>query len=360
MKSKGKKRTVLILLILVFAFALMSVAEYLYIVNIKGEQTQKEQKLSVYEDLEEKNIIFADGVSTHGRLKLSGTTLVDEKGEEVQLRGMSSHGLLWYPEYTSYSSLLSTRAYGANSFRIAMYADDVSGGYVQQPDMSLKLMYGAIENALAADMYAIVDWHVLSEETPEKNTQAAIEFFETIASHYGNAPGLVYEICNEPNGDTTWEEIAAYAGQVIPVIRTYAPDALILVGTPDYSYSITKVIESPLPFENVMYSYHFYAGQYGDEYSDIIADCRRCGVAVFVSEWGINVEKGNESALKQGREFVSFLNKEKISWEAWALCNKEETFAALQPGCEKYADWTVEDFTQVGEIFFAALSGKIK
>lgn len=358
MKNSGKKRTILILLILVFLFVSISIIEYLLIANLKEKEVENAERIAVYEALEEENIIFADGVSTHGRINLVDTNLVDESGNIVQLRGMSSHGLLWYPEYTSYQSILSTREYGANSFRIAMYSDDVNGGYIQQPDISLKLMYAAIENVLAADMYAIVDWHVLKEETPAKNTDEAIAFFEKIASHYGNEPGIIYEICNEPNGDTTWNDIVAYANQVIPVIRTYAPDAIILVGTPNYSYSITDVIANPLPYDNIMYSYHFYGGQYGNEYTNMIEDCRRNNIAIFVSEWGINQEQGSEAAIQQGEEFVSYLNEEKISWIAWALCNKDETFAAIKPDCTKYSHWTKEDFSTVGQVFFNSLSGQ--
>lgn len=352
------KRIVLILLILVLGLVMISLVEYLLIVNIRKTQNERDEQLAIYKELESDNLIFTNGVRTHGQLRTEGAKLVDENGMPFQLRGMSSHGLLWYPEYTNYQSVLSTRAYGANSFRIAMYANEVNGGYVQQPDLSLKLMYAAIENVLAADMYAIVDWHVLSEKNPLQNTQEAIQFFEKVASHYGNEPGIIYEICNEPNGDTTWTDIVAYANQVIPVIRTYAPDAIILVGTPKYSYNIVEVIGNTLPYQNILYSYHFYAGQFGNEYENMIADCHRNNVPIFVSEWGINEEQGGEASIQQGKEFVTYLNENAISWNAWALCNKDETFAAIRPECSKYSNWTEEDLTKVGQIFCDGLAGQ--
>ena len=81
-------------------------------------------------------------------------------------------------------------------------------------------------------------------------------------------------------------------------------------------------------------------------------------IAIFVSEWGINQEQGSEAAIQQGEEFVSYLNEEKISWIAWALCNKDETFAAIKPDCTKYSHWTKEDFSTVGQVFFNSLSGQ--
>lgn len=306
----------------------------------------------------EKDTNTGDGIKAHGKLAVKGTNLVDKSGDKVQLRGMSSHGLLWYPEYTNYASICETKKQGANMFRIAMYSDDTSGGYVQQPDLSWKLMQSAIENTLAADMYAIVDWHVLNDQNPLGNVAQAKQFFAAVSALYGKEEGLIYEICNEPNGGTTWEEIAEYANQVIPVIRANAPDAVILVGTPDYSYSITAVNKDALSYENLMYSYHFYAGQYDSAYKNMITDCRKSGIPIFVSEWGINTEQDKEGALEQGRQFAEYLNEEGLSFAVWSLCNKEEAFSVLKPECKKYTGWKESDLTDVGKIAFSALKGK--
>ena len=37
--------------------------------------------------------------SVNGQLSVAGTALVDESGNPVQLRGLSSHGLPWYPDF---------------------------------------------------------------------------------------------------------------------------------------------------------------------------------------------------------------------------------------------------------------------
>ena len=305
-----------------------------------------------------KQELAGDGVKAHGKLSVKGIDLTDKNGDKVQLRGMSSHGLLWYPEYTNYASIYETKKHGANMFRIAMYSDDGNGGYIQNPELSWKLMQAAIENTLAADMYAVVDWHVLREQNPLHNVDKAKEFFSKVSALYGDEAGVIYEICNEPNGDTTWEDIVEYASQVIPVIRENASDAVILVGTPDYSYSITKVKKDALPYSNLMYSYHFYAGQYDSAYKNMIEDCQKDGIPIFVSEWGINTEQGGQDALKQGTEFADYLNQNGISFAAWSLCNKDEVFSSLKPECNKYASWKEEDFTEVGKILFSALKGR--
>ena len=138
-------------------------------------------------------------------------------------------------------------------------------------------------------MYVIVDWHVLRDENPLVHKQNAIEFFEEISAHYGNHPGILYEICNEPNGDTTWEDIVTYAQEVIPLIRENAPDSVIIVGTPKYSSNLSEAEEQPLSFANVMYAFHAYIDvTYEDEDGlDWMEEKLDVEIPVFVSEWGI-------------------------------------------------------------------------
>ena len=40
-----------------------------------------------------------NGVKSHGALRVEGASLCDENGNPVVLRGMSSHGISWYPRY---------------------------------------------------------------------------------------------------------------------------------------------------------------------------------------------------------------------------------------------------------------------
>lgn len=341
------KKIIAILLIITGIFCGISLLEYAVIRYQAGQITDIENK--------EENGTLKGGVEEHGALSVDGVNLVDQYGEKIQLKGISSHGILWYPDFSNYLSIAETKKYGSNVFRIAAYSDDENGGYLQRPEETLRYVRSALESVLANDMYAIVDWHVLRDENPLKNLEQAKEFFSEIAKQYQNEPGILYEICNEPNGTTTWDDIAAYANEIIPVIRQYAPNAVILVGTPDYSYSITKVQMSKLPYENLMYSFHFYAGQYGNEYVNMIEDCHNAGVPLFVTEWGINISGEKEQALKQGQEFVDYLNEKGISWAAWSLSNKAEEFSLLTPQCESYHDWKKSDFTDVGRIVFEAL-----
>lgn len=286
------------------------------------------------------------------RLYIKGGKITGEDGKTVQLTGMSSHGLLWYPQYANAGAMQTLKEYGANTFRIAAYSDDEGGGYVQRKEETMKFVYMAIENAISEDLYAIVDWHVLNDGNPLTNMDKAKEFFDEISGHYGDIPNLLYEICNEPNSGAGWDDIYNYANQVIPVIRNHAPGAIIIVGTPDYSSSVERVFDHPLEFDNVMYSFHFYAGQHDEYYNDLFNKCEKENLPLFVSEWGINYAVNGKPAISQAEKFVTVLNRRNISWIGWSLCNKNEVFSAIKPDCWKFSGWEKDDLTEVGKVFF--------
>ena len=69
-----------------------------------------------------------------GKLSVEGTQLVDEKGKAVQLRGLSTHGLSFYPQYINEEFFAQLRReWKANVIRLAMYTAE-SGGYCTDGD----------------------------------------------------------------------------------------------------------------------------------------------------------------------------------------------------------------------------------
>ena len=79
-----------------------------------------------------------------------------------------------------------------------------------------------MEYATSQDMYVIVDWHILSDNNPNMHKDEAIDFFAQMSKEFSGHNNVIYEICNEPNGGTSWEEIKSYAQEVIPcLLYTY-------------------------------------------------------------------------------------------------------------------------------------------
>ena len=304
---------------------------------------------------------IGNGVPYHGALSVEGTRLVNQSGEGVQLRGMSSHGLQWYPEYTNYRALVTTKEYGANLFRAAMYTDSSLNGYSQDEEWAAynkKMLYHVIENALAADLYVIADWHLLEDENPLSLIDKALPFFDELSRHYADEPRVIYEICNEPNGSATWKDVKAYADMIIPVIRKNAPDAIILVGTPEYSGALLDAMAAPLKYHNIMYSYHYYSGLSGDSFYGTLDTAMAYGLPVFVSEWGICTDPSTgQMDYENAKAFIEYTKKNQLSWVNWSLSNKAEDYSAIRPEVTKISGWTEEDLTEGGKLIFSALGG---
>lgn len=317
--------------------------------RIDQERATYESRIAELNDKINKSENPLGGINQYGQLAVEGNKLVGNNGVPVQLRGLSSHGLRWYYEYLNYPALKYLKNSGANVCRLAAYTEP-KGAYLDDPEHTLKTLYLAIENALAADMYTLVDWHILNDSNPNLHTAKAIEFFDTVSTQYANNPGIIYEICNEPSGTTTWADVSKYANQVIPVIRKNSPNAIIIVGTPSNCTDLHSVVSAPLEFENIMYSYHMYTAFSQGGYVYEIPKALDANLAVFVSEWGINYEPGQEEEnYKRAREFLDFLDKHSISWAFWSLSNKDEVYSVLKPDSARLSAWTDEDFSRSGK-----------
>lgn len=303
-----------------------------------------------------------DGPSLNGWLQVQGAQLTNAAGDPFRLRGMSSHGIAWYPQYSELAAIATTKTYGANLFRVAMYVDDTPGNYTtdaSDKEENEKTMFAAIDNALSLDMYVIADWHVMEDGNPLNRVDDAVDFFGRLSAKYASEPGVIYEICNEPNGDgVTWEVISAYADQVIPVIQANAPDALILVGTPEFSSDLKSAMSQPLPHENIMYAYHYYSSTLDKSYATVLDRAWEEKFPVFVTEWGMgNGETALTEEEKQAAtEFLVYTEAHKLSWVNWSLCNKDESFSAILPDVSSTSGWTVDDLTPSGQLIFSAFN----
>lgn len=115
--------------------------------------------------------------SVNGKLHVEGSKLVDQNNNEVQLRGVSTHGLAWYPQYVTNDCFATLKSFGANVVRLAMYTYE-SGGYCTDGDRQQleTLVQNGVQYALNNDMYVIIDWHVLNEGNPNRYSDVAKTF----------------------------------------------------------------------------------------------------------------------------------------------------------------------------------------
>lgn len=272
-------------------------------------------------------------VSYNGFLKVKGSTLVNQYNNEIQLRGLSSHGLQWYSDLITTENLQYLKEnFNINVFRIAMYTAE--NGYINNKETIKQKAMEITDMAISLDLYVIIDWHILSDGNPNMYKDEAKEFFDEFSNKYKNVPNVIYEICNEPNGqNVTWDnDVKPYAEEIIPVIRNNSPKSLVIVGTPNWCRDLDKVINNTLDFDNVLYSCHFYAGSHLKEIKEKLQIAFDNKLPVFVSEWGTTNYTGDGNPYEnESTELINILNENNISWVNWSFCNKNEGSAILMP-----------------------------
>jgi hypothetical protein len=313
-------------------------------------------------------------VEKWGRLKLVGNQLSSEDGEAIQLRGWSSHGYQWTKLfYDDKADFEAMKAHGANIFRIAMYIQE--GG-----SQNKEWVQNCIDWTAELGMYCLFDWHVLTPGNPlqylkkqneddnvggklkDGNRQPvdAEAFFDWVSGYVAEKEykHVLYEICNEPNGTTgSWANVKKYASVILPVIAANDPDAIVMIGTPNWSQDIHTAASS-LITENhglqLMYSFHFYAGTHIGfiprlkQYAGLIP--------VFITEWGTTASDGHGSIfLENASKFMEVANGDNdgevlLSWCNWSWSNDDGSGS-----CMVANNYMEQNFTSSGKYIVAML-----
>ena len=295
--------------------------------------------------------------SVNGKLHVQGTDLFDEQGNQVVIKGASTHGLTWFPQFVNNGLFHQlSREWNTNLIRLAMYSDDYVNGDRKK---NLEVLRKGVQYAIENDMYVMVDWHILTDNNPNENLAEAINFFNMMAKEYADVPNVIFEICNEPNGDCTWEDIKEYANIIIPVIRRHKPDALILIGTPNYDREIQEPAKDPVAFENVMYAFHFYATSHKGESLAKLKEVVGGGTPIFITESGLCEASGDGKIdLESVKLWYATLDSLHLSYTVWSMSNKEEESAMVRSDSRAVEYLTDEDLSLSGLYARALFQGK--
>ncbi len=289
--------------------------------------------------------------SVNGKLHTEGTKLVGEDGSPVQLNGLSTHGIAWFPDYINADLFKEFHEeWNASVIRLAMYTAE-SGGYCTGGNQNKlkEMVKNGVKYATDNDMYVIVDWHILSDNNPQLHKDEAKAFFDEMSREFAANKNVLYEICNEPNGGTQWSDVKSYAEEVIPVIRANSPDALVLVGSPTWSQDVDKAAADPIALDNVAYTLHYYAATHKTDLQNKMKKAIDAGLPIFVSEYGICDASGNGAIDEASADtWMSLLDEYGISSCLWNISNKAESSSIFKAGVSKKSGFTDEDLSQSG------------
>lgn len=194
-------------------------------------------------------------------------------------------------------------------------------------------------------MYVIIDWH-----SHGIHTEDAVAFFKEMALRYKGIPNVIYEIFNEPV-DNSWEEVKAYAEEVIDCIRSIDSEALILVGSPHWDQDIHLAADNPLAdARNVMYTLHFYAASHKEFLRERAEYALKKGLPIFVSECaGMEASGDGKIDKEEWNRWLAWMNKHSISWAAWSVSDKDETCSMFYPTSPD-SGWADDDIKEWGLI----------
>mgnify|MGYP001638189630 CR=1 FL=1 len=336
-------------------------------VNCAGPSTGDELN---YELTGRKDVAYADTpVGRHGKLSVqkvdgyAAPIMVDQNGVPTQLRGASTHGMHWFPQYVNQNAFQTLRDdWGINMVRLVCYPRDVgSVGYLTGGDSTKQqldtLIQNGVDYATKLGMYALVDWHVHAYNPNEYLKEAKI-FFTKYATMYKDHDNVLYEICNEPTG-TNWysgngKDLYTYCSEVIKTIRAIDPDAIIICGTNTWSQDVDQVAAKPmkaLGYENIMYTFHFYSATHKENLMKKVRLATKDGTPIFVTEFGICSADGNGSYDAENADrWIELLDELNISFACWSYSNCNEKSAYFKSSCSNAGgDWTADDLTTTGK-----------
>ena len=323
-----------------------------------------------YELTGRKDVAYADTpVGRHGKLSVqkvdsyAAPIMVDQNGVPTQLRGASTHGMHWFPQYVNQNAFQTLRDdWGINMVRLVCYPRDVgSVGYLTGGDSTKQqldtLIQNGVDYATKLGMYALVDWHVHAYNPNEYLKEAKI-FFTKYATMYKDHDNVLYEICNEPTG-TNWysgngKDLYTYCSEVIKTIRDIDPDAIIICGTNTWSQDVDQVAAKPmkaLGYENIMYTFHFYSATHKENLMEKVRLATKDGTPIFVTEFGICSADGNGSYDTENADrWIALLDELNISFACWSYSNCNEKSAYFKSSCSNAGgDWTADDLTTTGK-----------
>lgn len=293
------------------------------------------------------SFLQAQFVKKNGSLQVEGTQLVNQYGEPVVLRGMSFGWHSFWPRFYNKEAVKWLKKdWHCNVVRAAMGIEvgDKGKTYKDNPEFAKAKIKAVIEGAIKENIYVIVDWH-----SHNINLEEAKEFFTEIAKEYGKYPNIIYEVFNEPD-DETWEEVKAYAEEVIKTIRAIDNNNIILVGCPHWDQDIHLPAANPIKnVKNLMYTMHFYAATHEKWLRDRVDAAIEGGLPVFISE-SAGMEATGDGPLdyQSWQEYIDWMENKKLSWITWSVSDKDETCSVLQKTAKSKGKWKLSDLKESG------------
>jgi len=222
--------------------------------------------------------------------------------------------------------------------RIMVAPPDSASGWPHpfSPDNNdlYNLLRSVVDYCGQKDMYAIVDWHYVANTYEHVASTSA--FWNYMAPKFTNDSHVIFELFNEPintsvgNDTQDWLSVRNDMQTWINIVRSYAPNNLILVAGPSWSQVIGPAASYPLEGDNIAIVSHIYPGHWltapaGDNWYTTSIDTCLTRYPVFMSEWGFTLDANYDDSwhglmgadANFGQPIMNFRETRQISNSAW-------------------------------------------
>lgn len=264
-------------------------------------------------------------------LSVSGRYIKDPAGNNVVLRGVSLIDVAVADTRTRNAAALTNMVtnesdgWYARVVRFPVYpnAIDETPGWLANPDDYFNNhLNPAIQNCVARQIYCIIDWHYISDYNTSTIDTTTRAFWSYVAPKYANTPNVIFELFNEPVNPDNWSTWKATAQPWVNLIRSYAPNNLILIGGPRWSQNMSSAASDPFTGSNLVYVAHIYPEHGGQSNWDSWFGNAANSVPFFVTEWGWQLGGGTPTSgtlSGYGIPFSNYLESKSLSWTAWVF-----------------------------------------
>ena len=282
-------------------------------------------------------------VSSLPWLKVVGNQLQDPSGKMVILRGVSIEGLTQQmatglkvngllDKITNKSDVdaPSTGAPGSPGWytKIVRLPADPPGTDDNYVNNTLK---PAVDYATKLGLYTIIDLHYISN--PYNLVSTVNAFWTKISPMFKTYSNVFYEVFNESSVMDSWATYKPTMQAWVNLIRGFAPQNIIIAGSPAWDQTMGAAAASPLTGGNIIYSVHMYEQHYNKGNGGNVTQVNTAakGVPLIMTEWGFcgsvspactgQPGRGTNIIATYGTSMLNWLEGLGGSWTAWCASN---------------------------------------
>jgi endoglucanase len=264
------------------------------------------------------------------QLTVVGNHFEDPSGNKVILRGVSIEGLSEQSQESIGLNGIIEKITNKNDpasmspgwyTRIVRLPVDPNGGNSSETWTSYvnTLLKPAVDDATAAGLYAIVDLHYVDD--PYNLVDPVNTFWTTVAPIFKDYTNVFYEVFNESNQTDTWADYKPTMQAWVNLIRSYAPNNVILAGSPAWDQTMGDTATDPLTGTNIAYTVHMYEQHYATASLRAQVEQAAAVNAVVMTEWGFcdcSAQPGLPDLVDNyGTPMLTWLEGMNGGWTAW-------------------------------------------